>query len=120
MTRKRALHRYPEEYYELFERTHTANFALTFESKQRAYLVRTDLYNLRAAVRDAVTLDPDNEELNARYLLMEPVVISLRDNELHFRLRSYVNDTHVRRLTNAQASSTIVPSAHSLEGFFDF
>ncbi len=97
MPRHRPLHRYPREYYQVFEKAQAGPYSAHFDSAQQAKYVRSDLYNLRAAVRAAIILDPDNAELSEQYLLMENVVIRLDDCSLHFSSRKYRNEERLRR-----------------------
>lgn len=91
MPRSKPLHRYPQEYYALFERAQQADFSLPFENAARARYVRGELYNMRARIRDALQIDPDQPELAQHYILMENIVIEKDDNVLHFHRRRYKN-----------------------------
>ena len=95
MPRHRPLHRYPREYFECFERTQHEPWEMECEDTMRARYIRSDLYNLRAAVRAQCQLDPDNEALAEQYILMENIVIKQDDNILRFSARRYKNETHI-------------------------
>lgn len=97
MPRRRPLHKYPDEYYELFERSQREPFELEFDSHERARYLRDELYALRASVRDTLAVDPETPELAEQYLLMENVVIELDDRKLKFRVRSYANLEALRK-----------------------
>ena len=119
MPRRRPLHRYPHEYYELFEKANRAPFSLDFDNTSRATRVRGELYYLRAAVRDAVALDPSESSLAEQYILMEPIVISQQNERLHFRKRNYVNLEPIRKATSILDAFKKEPSCTNQPGESD-
>jgi len=105
MPRQRPPHKYPVEYYALFERAQHAAFSLECENAARARYIRADLYNLRSSIRSCLQIDPDQAEMAERYLLMENIVIECDNNVLHFRPRVYANVEHI---TKALSTNSIL------------
>ena len=131
MPRSKPLHRYPQEYYALFERAQEGDFSLPFENAARARYLRGELYNMRARIRDALAMDPAQPELAEQYIIMENIVIEKDDNVLHFHKRRYKNaailqttmerqEKVVVELTSASAvgSHEIPPAAPSILDIF--
>ena len=112
MPRQRPPHRYPVEYYALFEQAQRGPFSLVCENESRARYIRADLYNLRSAVRDTLRVDPSQADLAEQYLLMENIVIECDNNTLHFRVRHYANVEHIR---SALTTSPILSVFHPKE-----
>ena len=71
------LHRYTEEYYALFKKAHTEEVRIPFETKRKALNFRIEMYLFRKALREALLLDVNNEDLQISVLFAEGLCLSI-------------------------------------------
>ena len=76
------LHRYPEEYYALCKKAHSAEVRIPFTTKRKALNFRIEMYLFRKALREALLLDVDNETLQVAVLFAEGLCFSIDDTDL--------------------------------------
>ena len=93
MPSTKQLHRYPEEYYQLFEKAQTEDVVLEFTSARQAKNFRVELYNLRRVCRDEAL---NSEEVAEHSIIMENIIISLDGTKLVLHKRSI--PTHIKRI----------------------
>lgn len=82
MSTVKPLHRYSEEYYALCKRAHTEAVRIPFETKRKALNFRIEMYLFRKALRGALLLDVDSEELQLSVLFAEGLSFSIDGTDL--------------------------------------
>jgi len=76
------LHRYPEEYYALCKKAHAEEVRIPFETKRKALNFRIEMYLFRKALREALLLDVNNEELQISVLFAEGLCFAIDETDL--------------------------------------
>jgi len=76
------LHRYSEEYYKLCKEAHTKAVRIPFDTKRKALNFRIEMYLFRKALREALMLDVNNEELQISVLFAEGLCFSIDGTDL--------------------------------------
>lgn len=98
MSSPKPLHRYPEEYYALCRKAHTADVSIPFATKKLAISFRHEIYQFRVALRNALLADTENEELQLGVLFSNDLEFSIKETTLVISKKTTVHAEKIREV----------------------